>query len=228
GQGVEFAGPTISAMSIESRMVMCNMVMFMSAETAVVEPDQKVIDYVKARTDKPFEAVYNDRDAEYSKVLNYDVSKLDPQVVMPTAIYHIKSVKEAEGTEIDQAYVGTCASGRMEDLRLAARILKGRKVHPRVRMVITPITPELQRDAAKEGLTEIFWEAGALVGPPSCGMCYQGGFGYVLPRERLISTGTLNLPGRQGSPEGETYLANPATVAASAVEGRITDPRKYL
>ncbi len=228
GQVVEYTGPVVSAMSIESRMVLCNLVMFLSAETAIIEPDQKVLDYVKTRTDRTFEALYGDAHAKYSRVLHYDVSNLEPQVVMPTARYHVKTVGEAAGIEIDQAYIGTCVSGRMEDLRLAAQILKGRKVHQRVRLVITPITPEIQRDAAKEGLTEIFWEAGALVGPPSCGMCYQGGFGWVLPGERLLSTGTLNLPGRQGSPEAETYLANPATVAASAVEGEITDPRKFL
>ncbi|MFC2000880.1 aconitase/3-isopropylmalate dehydratase large subunit family protein [Chloroflexota bacterium] len=228
GQAIQYTGPAVSAMSIESRMVLCNSVVFMSAETAIIEPDQKILEYVKARTTGTFEALKGDASAEYTKVLNYDVSKLEPQVVMPTAVYHVKTIKEAAGIEIDQAFIGTCASGRMEDLRLAARILKGRKIHQGTRLVIAPITPEIQRDAAREGLTDIFWEAGALVGPPSCGMCLQGGYGWLLPGERFISTGTLNLPGRHGSPEAQTYLANPATVAASAVSGKITDPREFL
>jgi 3-isopropylmalate/(R)-2-methylmalate dehydratase large subunit len=228
GQVVQYSGPAISAMSIESRMVLCNSVIFLCAETAIIEPDQKLLDYVNSRSTKAFEPIYSDADAQYSQIINYDVSKLEPQVVMPSAVYHVKPIKDVPPVSIDQAFIGTCASGRMEDLRLAAKILKGRKVHPSVRLTIAPITPEIQLAAVREGLTEIFLQAGALVGPPSCGMCLQTGYGFLLPGERFISTGTLNLPGRNGSPEAETYLANPATVAASAITGKITDPREFL
>ncbi len=228
GQVVQFDGPTVSAMSIESRMVLCNMAMFLSAETAIIESDRKIVDYVKSRTARPFEVFQSDADADYARMLNFDVSDMAPQIVMPDAVYHVESVKAVAGVAIDQGFIGSCASGRMEDLRLAARVLKGRKVHPNVRLVIAPITPEIQKEAAREGLTEIFWEAGALVGPPSCGMCMQLGYGFLLPGETLISTATMNVPGRLGSPEAESYLANPATVAASAVAGKISDPREFL
>lgn len=229
GQVVQYTGPTVAQMSVESRMVLCNLVQFLSAETAIIEPDQKIHDYVKVRTDKPYETLESDIDAEYARVLDYDVSELEPMVVTPPDMYHVKTINEVAGIEIDQAFLGTCASGRMEDLRLAARILKGKQVHPRVRFVIVPITPQIHREAAREGLTDIFWEAGALVGPPGCGPCTERrGYGWLLPGERCISTGTLNIPGRMGSPKAEIYIGNPATVAASAVTGRITDPRKLL
>jgi 3-isopropylmalate/(R)-2-methylmalate dehydratase large subunit len=132
-----------------------------------------------------------------------------------------------EGIELHQAMIGTCASGRIEDLRLAAKVLKGKKVHPRVRMFISPITPKIYEEAGKEGLLGIFADAGAVLGPASCGFCY-GGFGYLMPGENAITTGTLNIQGRMGSIYAGIYMGNPATVAASAIEGKITDPRKYL
>ena len=132
-----------------------------------------------------------------------------------------------EGIEINQAFIGTCASGRMEDLRLAAGVLKGKRVHPNVRLLITPITPMIAEQAAREGLIETFLQAGAVIGPPTCGPCF-GGFGYLLPGEVAITTGTLNVPGRMGSIDAKIYMGNPATVAASAVEGKISDPRRIL
>ena len=139
-------------------------------------------------------------------------------------MFHVKPVGEVAGRPIDQAVVGTCASGRLEDLRLVAEILKGRKVDPRVRLIVAPITPQTHRDAAREGLIEVILEAGALLAPSTCGPCF-GGFGQLLPGEVCLSTGTLNIPGRLGSTQAEIFMANPATVAASALAGRITDPR---
>ncbi len=228
GKVIQYTGPTLSAMSIESRMVLCNLVLFLSAETAIIEPDQKVNDYVKARGKEPVEVLQGDNDAEFVKVLNYDVSKLEPLVVVPPDVDHVKTIGEVVGIEINQACLGTCASGRMEDLRLAAQILKGRKVHPQVIFTIVPITPRIHREAAREGLLDIFWEAGAVVGPPSCAPCTPRACGWLLPGERCISTGPMNIPGRMGSTEAEIYLGNPATVAASAVEGKIADPREFL
>ncbi len=227
GNVFEFSGPAVSEMSVESRMVLCNSVQYLAAETAIINPDEKTVNYVKAVSDQPFDALRSDDDARYAKTLDYDVSGLEPQVVCPPDVYYVKPVKETEGTGIDQAVIGTCAGGRMEDLRLAARILKDRKVDPRVRLLITPITPLVAEEAAKEGLLEIFLRAGAVIGPPTCGPCF-GGFGYLLPGEVAITTGTLNVPGRMGSIDAKIYMANPATVAASAVEGKITDPRGIL
>lgn len=227
GQVVEYSGPAVLAMSIDSRMVLCNLAQFFSAYTALIAPDQEICDYVKTRSDKPFEALQSDSDAQYVKVLNFDVSKLEPMVAAPPDPHHVKTVKEVAGTEIDQAFIGTCACGRAEDLRLAARILRGRRVHSRVRFLIAPITPRIYHMAVREGLTDIFLEAGAVVGPPGCGAC-AGRIGYLLPGETCISTSTLNIPGRMGSPEANIYLASAATVAASAVEGRIADPRKFF
>jgi len=227
GQVVQYSGPAVSAMSMESRMVLCNSVQYLAAETAIIEPNERTYEYVKARTSETFEALEGDIDAEYAKVLDYDVSKLEPQVVTPPDVYYVKPIKEVAGIDIDQAFIGTCASGRLEDLKLAAQILKGKKVHPRVRFLITPITPQIYQEAAREGLLNIFWEAGAVIGPPTCGPCY-GGVGYLLPGEKCITTGTLNIPGRLGSTEAEIYMGNPATVAASAVKGQITDPREFL
>jgi len=227
GQVIEYSGPTISEMSVESRMVLCNSVQCMAAETAIVGADEKTVAYLKALGVKDAEVLQSDPDAHFAKTVKFDVSKLEPQVVTPPDVYYVKSIKETEGIELHQAMIGTCASGRIEDLRLAAKVLKGKKVHPRVRMFISPITPKIYEEAGKEGLLGIFAEAGAVLGPASCGFCY-GGFGYLMPGENAITTGTLNIQGRMGSIYAGIYMGNPATVAASAIEGKITDPRKYL
>ena len=227
GNVFEFTGPAIADMSIESRMVLCNSVQYLAADTAIINPDKKTIAYIKAVADEPFDLLRSDADATYTNILNYDVSSLEPQIVCPPDVYYIKSIKETEGTEINQAFIGTCASGRMEDLRLAARVLKGKRVHPNVRLLITPITPMIAEQSAREGLIETFLQAGAVIGPPTCGPCF-GGFGYLLPGEVAITTGTLNVPGRMGSIDAKIYMGNPATVAASAVEGKISDPRRIL
>lgn len=227
GQVVEYSGPAISDMSMESRMVLCNSIQYMSAETAIIGSDEKTAEYLKGYGVKNVELIQSDPDAVFAKTVKIDVSKLEPQVVAPPDVFYVKSIKEAEGAELHQAMIGTCASGRIEDLRLAAKVLKGKKVHPRVRMFISPITPHIYEQAAKEGLLDIFVEAGAVLGPASCGFCY-GGFGYLMPGENAITTGTLNIPGRMGSIYGNIYMGNPATVAASAIEGKITDPRKYV
>jgi 3-isopropylmalate/(R)-2-methylmalate dehydratase large subunit len=227
GNVFEFSGPAVTDMSIESRMVLCNSIQYLAAETAIINPDSKTIDYIKTASVEQFDVLQSDPDAIYSKTLNYDVSGLEPQIVCPPDVYCIKLINDMDGTQINQAFIGTCASGRMEDLRLAARVLKGKKVKSHVRLLITPITSTIAEEAAKEGLLEIFLQAGAVIGPPTCGPCF-GGFGYLLPGEVAITTGTLNVPGRMGSIDAKIYMANPAVVAASAVEGKVTDPRKYL
>jgi len=224
GKVIEFSGPGLAGMSMESRMVLCNSVQYLSAETAIIPPDEITRAYLSGKTKEPWQEVLGDEDASYSEVLDYDLSTLEPMVVTPPDVFYIKTVQEVAGTKIDQAIIGTCAGGRMEDLRIAAAILKDHPVAPGVRFMITPITPAIMADASREGLIEIFVKAGALVGPPSCGTCY-GGLAQMLPGEVCISTGTMNVPGRLGSTEADIYMANPAVVTASAVCGKITDPR---
>lgn len=227
GRVIEYTGSTISEMSMESRMVLCNSVQYLAAETAIIGADETTAEYLKGYGIHNIELVQSDPDANYARTVEFDVSTLEPQVVTPPDVYYIQSIKDVEGIELHQAMIGTCASGRIEDLRLAARVLKGKKVHPGVRLFISPITPTTYAHAAEEGLIRVFAEAGAILGPSSCGFCY-GGFGYLLPGENAITTGTLNIPGRMGSIYSNIYMGNPATVAASAIEGRITDPRKHL
>ena len=224
GKVIEFGGPGLKNLSMESRMVLCNSVQYLSAETAIIPADDITAAYLKDKTDKPWQAVAGDEGATYAQVLEYDLSAITPMVVTPPDVYFIKPVEDVVGTKIDQAIIGTCAGGRMEDLRIAADILKNHLVAPGVRFMVTPITPTVMKDASKEGLIETIINAGALVGPPSCGPCY-GGLAQLLPKEVCISTGTLNVPGRLGSIEADIYMANPAVVTASAVRGQITDPR---
>jgi 3-isopropylmalate/(R)-2-methylmalate dehydratase large subunit len=224
-KAVEFYGETIENMSIASRMVLSNLAMEMGAKAAIVPPDERTIRYVKARTDKPFEPVYADPDAEYAQEFQLDVSELEPQVAKPHQVDNVVPISAAAGTKIDQAFLGSCTNGRLEDLEMAARILKGRKVHPDVRMLVIPASWEVYLEALRRGLLEIFIEAGALVLNPGCGPCLGAHQGLLAPGERCISSTNRNFQGRMGSPEAEVYLASPAVVAASAVTGEIADPR---
>jgi len=226
GKFIEFQGPTIADMNIDQRMNLCSS-LYLIGSNGIIAADQKTINYVRSRTQVPFEVVRSDADAKYEKTYEYNVSKLEPQVVFPPSTSNTKDVAEAEGIGINQAFIGGCTNGRLDDLRIAARIFKGRKLHPRVRMFVTPISQEVHLNALKEGLISVFVDAGAVVTIPSCGVC-PGHIGRLAAGEVCISTSTVNTPGRMGSMEAEIYLASPATVAASAIEGKIVDPRKYL
>jgi 3-isopropylmalate/(R)-2-methylmalate dehydratase large subunit len=186
------------------------------------------VEYMKARTDKPFEIVRADEDATYEKTYEYDVSELEPQIATPPRIDMVKRVKEVEGLPINQAYIGSCVNGGVEDVAMAARILKGRKVHPEVRCIVIPQSKEIYLTSLKEGSIQALYEAGALLAPPGCGPCVGGHMGVMAPGERVVSTGCRNFAGRMGSPEAEIYVASPATAAASAIEGKIADPKKYF
>jgi len=223
--GVEFAGPTIRNVSIDGRMVLCNMAVEMGAKTGIIEPDETTSNYVKSRTTKPFKPVKSDPDAVYKKGLDIDVTDMEPQVSCPHSIDNVKPVSEVDEVEIDQAFVGSCTNGRLEDLRLAARLMEGRKVKEGVRMLVTPASQEVYLQALKEGLIKTFIEAGAYVCNPTCGPCIGGHLGLLAPREVCISSSNRNFIGRMGSQKAYVYLASPATVAASAVTGKIADPR---
>ena len=223
---VEFAGPAIDEMGIDERMNLCSS-LYLSGSNGIIGADQKTVDYVRNRSQERFEVVMSDADAFYTDIFEYDVSKLEPQVASPPSPNNSEPVSATEGTEINEACVGSCASGRLDDLRITAKILKGRKISEGVRMYVTPSSQEVYLNALREGLIAIFVEAGAIVVFPTCGTC-PGHFGRLAAGEACIATSTVNYPGRMGSKEARIYLGSPATVAASAVEGKICDPRKYL
>lgn len=225
-KGLEFSGPTMKEMTIDGRMVLSNMAVEMGAKAGLIEPDQKTVDYVKARTDKSFTAVKSDSDATYERVVNIDVSDLEPQVAVPHSVDNVKPVSEVEGTKVDQAFIGSCTNGRLEDLRSAAQILKGKQIAKGVRAIVIPASQEIYLNAINEGLIKLFMDAGATVGNPNCGPCLGGHMGIMADGEACISTSNRNFIGRMGSTKSFVYLASPATVAASAITGKITDPRE--
>ena len=223
--GVEFAGPTVRNMSVDGRMVLCNMAVEMGAKTGIVEPDETTLNYVKSRTTRPFKPVKSDPGAAYKKVLDIDVVDMESQVSCPHSVDNVKPISEVDEVEVDQAFLGSCTNGRLEDLRLAAKLLEGRKVQKEVRMLVTPASQQVYLQALQEGLIRTFVEAGAYVCNPTCGPCLGGHLGLLAPEETCISSSNRNFIGRMGSPKAYVYLASPATVAASAITGKITDPR---
>jgi 3-isopropylmalate/(R)-2-methylmalate dehydratase large subunit len=227
-KGLEFGGSTIRDMTIDGRMVLSNMAVEMGAKAGLIEPDKKTVDYVKARTDKHFNPVKSDPDSTYERVVDVDVSELEPQVAVPHAVDNVKPVSEVENVKVDQAFIGSCTNGRIEDLRSAAQILKGKKIARGVRLVVIPASQEIYLNAINEGLIKLFMDAGATVGNPNCGPCLGGHMGILAEGEACISTSNRNFIGRMGSPKSFVYLASPATVAASAITGKITDPRKGM
>ncbi|MCJ7613926.1 homoaconitase large subunit [Candidatus Bathyarchaeota archaeon] len=227
-KGLEFGGSTIREMTIDGRMVLANMAVEMGAKAGLIEPDQKTVDYVKARTDKPFTPVKSDPDSVYEKIVDVDVLDLEPQVAVPHSVDNVKPVSEVEDVKVDQAFIGSCTNGRLEDLRSAAQILKGKKIARGVRLVVIPASQEIYLNAINEGLIKTFMDAGAIVGNPNCGPCLGGHMGILAEGEACISTSNRNFIGRMGSIKSFVYLASPATVAASAITGKITDPRKNV
>jgi len=226
-KAVEFSGEAIDNMTIASRMVLSNLSMEMGAKCAFVLPDEKTIQYVRERTNKPFDTILPDSDAEYLKEIEFDVSGLPPQVACPHAVDNVKNVVDASGIKINQALIGSCTNGRLEDLEVAARILEGKSVHPKVRMLVIPASREILIEAIRRGYIETFIKAGALILNPGCGPCLGAHQGVLAPGEVCISSTNRNFQGRMGSPESFVYLASPATVAASAVMGEIADPRQF-
>lgn len=225
-KSIEFTGPAVDEMSIASRMTLSNMSLEIGAKFAFVPPDEKTIDYVKARTEKSFTPIRSDPEATYEKTYDVEVSALEPQVACPHSVDNVKPVTQVEGIKINQAFLGSCTNGRFEDLSIAAEIMKGEKVHSNVRMIVIPASKEVYKKALRAGLIDIFLDAGALVSFPACGPCFGNHLGLLAAGEKCISSANRNFKGRMGSADAEIYLASPATVAASAVKGEITDPRK--
>lgn len=224
-KAVEFFGETISNMSIASRMVLTNLSMEMGAKVAIVVPDEKTITYVVQRTNHEFTTLLPDPDAEYAQEIHIDVTDLKSMVACPHAVDNVKPVSEVAGKRINQALIGSCTNGRLEDLAVAAEILHAEKVHPEVRLLVIPASRQVYLAAIEKGYIETFIKAGALVLNPGCGPCLGAHQGLMAPGEVCISTTNRNFKGRMGSSESFVYLASPATVAQSAITGEITMPK---
>jgi len=225
---IEFSGDAIRELSMDGRFTMCNMAVEAGAKTAFVEPDEKTIEYVKPKAKRPFVPEVSDLDARFAQEIQINVDDMEPLVACPPSPANVKPVSELKDIFIDQVVIGSCTNGRLEDLRIAASVLKGKTVHPRVRMIVIPATQRVYKDALKEGLLEIFLDAGAAFSTPTCGPCLGGHMGVLAEGERAISTTNRNFIGRMGHPKSEVYLANPAVAAASGVLGRIGGPEEVL
>lgn len=226
-QVMEVGGPALAGISIEGRQVICGLAMFTGAITAVINPDELTLAYSAPRARVAIDPVYSDADATYAAVHEIDVSTLEPVIVIPPNPANTRNLVDYVGLQVHSGYLGSCASGRLEDLRIAAHILKGRQVAPGFSLHVIPTSQEIMAAAAAEGLITTLVQAGAFTSSPSCDYCF-GRIGTMSPGQRAVSTGTLNVAGRMGSPDSEIYLCNAAAVAASAIEGQIADPRKYL
>jgi 3-isopropylmalate/(R)-2-methylmalate dehydratase large subunit len=221
---MEFCGEAVGRLSMDGRFTMANMAIEAGAKAGLFAVDDRTVEYVKDRARRPYQVYQPDGDAEYERVVEYDVSRMEPQVACPHSPANTRPVSQVGHIEIDQAVIGSCTNGRLEDLRIAARVLRGRQVHPRVRCIVIPGTQNVYLEALREGLVEIFVTSGAVVSTPTCGPCLGGYMGVLAAGERCVSTTNRNFLGRMGSPQSEVYLSNPAVAAASAVAGRIISP----
>jgi len=222
-RAVEYYGPIISDLSIAGRMTLCNMAVEMGAKAGIVPADKKTLDFVTPIAKSPFEPVVADSDAEYVEELHFDMSDLEPQIARPHEVDNVCGVSEVEGTEVDQVFIGSCTNGRIEDLEMAAKILKGKQV--KVRTIIVPASRKVMIEATHSGIIETLLKSGAAIVTPGCGPCLGAHNGVIAEGEVCISTANRNFKGRMGT-GGYIYLASPETAAISALTGEITDPRK--
>jgi 3-isopropylmalate/(R)-2-methylmalate dehydratase large subunit len=227
-EAMEFTGEAIGNLPMSGRLTMANMSVEAGAKNGIFQPDRITQGYIRERATRPHREFKSDKNAHYIGVKEYDVSKIEPQVALPHSPGNVKPVEEVENVTIDQAVIGSCTNGRIEDFRIAASVLKGNRVAPYVRLIIIPATQAVYRQAMKEGLFEIFLDAGAAISTPTCGPCVGGHMGVLAKGERAISTTNRNFVGRMGHAESEIYLANPAVAAASAIKGRIAHPREVV
>ncbi len=228
-KALEFTGPAVKAMSISERLTLCNMAVEAGAKTGVAASDEKTKAYLKANGRlKKYRKIESDKDAVYEAVIDIDASKLSPLIAFPHTVDNVKDVKEAKGIKVDQVFIGTCTNGRLDDLKIAAKILKGKKRHQNTRLIITPASKDVFLQADKAGYIRTFIEAGAAVTSAGCGPCVGVHAGILGDNEVCLSTQNRNFKGRMGNPEGQIFLCSPATAAASAIAGEIVDPRRYL
>jgi 3-isopropylmalate/(R)-2-methylmalate dehydratase large subunit/methanogen homoaconitase large subunit len=226
-RSLEFTGPVIESMSMSERFTFSNMAIEMGAKAGLIAADQITVEWLRGRTDKEY-PLLRPLNPEYEQILEIDVSTLEPLVACPPDVNNVSRVSTMTDVHIDEIFLGTCTNGRLDDLEIAANILRGKRVHPDTRMVVIPASREIYMEAMRRGYLEIFAEAGASVGTPGCGPCIGRHFGVLGAGERALTTMNRNFTGRMGDPTAEIYLGSPATVAASALTGRITDPREVL
>ncbi|UCD55214.1 MAG: 3-isopropylmalate dehydratase large subunit [Candidatus Omnitrophota bacterium] len=233
-KAMEFSGSAIKNLSMDDRFSICNMAIEAGAKCGIIEPDQTTVRYVKAaiRKNKPkrksFKLYRSDKNARYAAIKEYDASKIEPQVSLPHLPSNTSPVNKVKNVHIDQVVIGSCTNGRISDLEIAARVLKGKKVRHGVRLIVIPATQAVYLEAVKQGLAKIFVEAGAVFSTPSCGPCLGGHLGILAEGERCIATTNRNFAGRMGHPKSEVYLASPAVAAASALRGRISHPKEVV
>jgi 3-isopropylmalate/(R)-2-methylmalate dehydratase large subunit/methanogen homoaconitase large subunit len=224
---VEFLGETVEQMTQSERFTLSNMAIEMGAEVGLVAPDATTVEYLRTRTERSFDLI-QPHAPQYSREIVVDVSTLEPQIACPPDVDHVVPLSEVAGLKIDQIFLGTCSNGRIDDLAIAAEMLRGQQVHPDTRMVVVPASREVYLEALRRGYIEVFTEAGALVEAASCGPCIGRHQGVLSAGERALTTMNRNFTGRMGDPTAEIYLGSPATIAASAITGVITDPRSHL
>lgn len=225
---VEFAGAVINKLNMDGRFTISNMGVEMGAKCALFCADEKTLNWLKGRTTKKFKPVFADKNADYKEIREFDVSKLSPQVACPHSVDNVVDIDDALGTKIDVAFLGTCTNGRLEDLKAAAKILRGRRVKKGVRLVVAPASKEIYLEAARLKILEVFLGAGGVILPPGCGPCVGTHAGVPADNEVVISSANRNFKGRMGNPRASIFLASPLTLAASAIEGKIADARKYV
>lgn len=227
-KALEFTGNVIRAFSMDERLTICNMAIEAGAKNGIMEPDEVTVEYMREVTRRDFVIHKSDSDANYSEIIEVETDDLVPQVAFPHSIDNVKPINEIDNIPINQVVIGSCTNGRITDLRQAAEILKGRKSHKNVRLIIIPATQNVYRKAIKEGLMEVFLDANAAIGTPTCGPCFGGSFGVLADNERCVSTTNRNFRGRMGPPSSEVYLSSPYVAAASAVKGRICSPEEII
>ncbi len=227
-RAIEFAGPVIDTLSMDGRFTMANMAIEAGAKAGLFAVDSTTLAYVDGRTTRPYCAYQADPGATYVRVIEIDASQIEPQVAFPHLPENVRPVSQVGDVQIDQAVIGSCTNGRLEDLRVAARVLQGQHVHPDVRCIVFPGSQQVYLDALREGIVELIVEAGAAVSTPTCGPCLGGHMGVLAAGERAVSTTNRNFRGRMGHPDSEVYLAGPAVAAASAIAGRIVEPQEVV
>ena len=230
-KAIDFTGSYVEQLGVAGRMTICNMAVEMGAKTAYMQPNQAVLDYVSKRAVRPYEVQYTDPDFVYEESYTFDVSKIEPNLACPSSVENVHPMSEvtADGEiRLNQGYIGSCTGGRTEDIAIAAQILKGHHIPPYTRLIIVPASSEVMTECLEKGYIQDLIAAGATITTPGCGACLGAHEGVIAPGEVCITSTNRNFPGRMGSTDAQLYLASPATVAASMIEGRITDPRKYL
>lgn len=226
-KGIEFAGEATQALSVDDRMVLCNMAVEMGAKTAYIQPNQTVLDYVQQHGNAPFTVYETDQDYEYEAVHSFDVSQLEPVVAAPHSVDNMKRISEVAGIHVDQVFVGSCTGGRLTDLATVANVLRGKQIAPGTRLIFSAATREILLEAMQQGVIQDLVAAGGVMIPPGCGPCLGTHQGLLGQGEVAITTANRNFPGRMGSPDAQIYLGSPLTCGVAALTGQITDPRPY-